>query len=135
MEGITPMNYRIILEPDLDRCIFFGTVEITLRADSPVSRVRLDMAELAIWSAGLRTEGGLVPCAFRVEPGEEALILLLPLFGNAQQAFWLTSASLVPVSVVTGTTAGCAISNSDSIFRTLLGRPVRNLVLFTYPAA
>ena len=78
MNMIKPINYRICLEPDLERFMFTGNTEILLEADRPVREVCLNAAELAIWTCKVRLGDALVDCPFSFDPAKEELRIHLP---------------------------------------------------------
>jgi tricorn protease interacting factor F2/3 len=78
MDKVTPINYRICLEPDLERFLFAGNTEILLQADQPVGEICLNAAELAIWTCRVKLEDTFVHCPFSFEPGKEELRIHLP---------------------------------------------------------
>ena len=75
---VTPIHYKIRLEPDLERFLFAGSTEIRLDAQQPVSEIRLDAAELAFWICKVSLEDRMVDCPFSVDPQEEELRIRLP---------------------------------------------------------
>ncbi len=74
---VTPLHYRIHLEPDLERLTFDGRVEIELRSDEPLEEIHLDMVDLAVGGCRQVTPGGEVACSFSVDPGRERLTVKL----------------------------------------------------------
>ena len=80
MQALNPLNYRIHLEPDLNRFKFDGQCEILLDAPQTVSEVTLNILDIAIWSCRLlkRDGDGFVACPFKVDPGKEEVRVTLP---------------------------------------------------------
>ena len=78
MQKLNPLNYRIHLEPDLDRFIFDGKCEILLDAPETVSEVALNILEIAIWSCRLEQGEGFVNCSFTVDTAKEEIRVILP---------------------------------------------------------
>ncbi len=78
MPELAAVHYAIRLVPDLVRFTFEGRVDITLRSPVPVTEIRLNAADLAVWSCSLQDQKRLHPCAFQVDPGAEELRILLP---------------------------------------------------------
>ena len=78
---ITPMEYRLTIEPDLDRFSFAGRMTLSATADEPTDTIILDCAELAIWQCRIKTEGSdkdLRDCPFTLDPTQANLTVLLP---------------------------------------------------------
>jgi tricorn protease interacting factor F2/3 len=78
MPDLTAIHYHIQLAPDLERFTFDGRIEITLRTAGPVTEVRLNAADLAVWGCAVRDQKRMLPCPFRVDPEAEELRILLP---------------------------------------------------------
>lgn len=79
MPDVHPINYRISLEPDLERFTFEGTVEIDLEATSPVREVSLNILRLALWGCKVKMNDTFQDCAFSVDSKKEELRITLPL--------------------------------------------------------
>jgi len=78
MTQLSPINYKIHLEPDLRRFTFSATTEILVHAPYPVAKITLNSLELAVRSCQAFVEGAFSECPFRVDPQKEALSLFLP---------------------------------------------------------
>jgi aminopeptidase N len=78
MPEITPLNYKIRLEPDLNNFIFTGTVEISLEVQNPVEELLLNVLDIAIWNCNVRQKDNLVACPFLVDTKKEELRIFLP---------------------------------------------------------
>jgi len=78
MGEVNPINYRIHLEPDLNRFIFSGNVEILLEAEKAIDALSLNILDLAIWRAKVRVAEDYVSCPFSVDPQKEALRISFP---------------------------------------------------------
>jgi tricorn protease interacting factor F2/3 len=78
VKSIKPINYKIHLEPDLEKFLFAGNTEILLEADHPVTEICLNVAELAIWTCRVKLEDTFVDCAFSFQPAKEDLRVHLP---------------------------------------------------------
>jgi len=78
MQPIVPVNYKIQLEPDLENFSFSGKCEFLFQASKPVAEVSLNILEIAIWSCRIWQSDHWVDCAFKIDPGNEALIIYLP---------------------------------------------------------
>ena len=55
---ITPMEYKLTIEPDLDRFTFAGRMILSANADEPTDTLILDCAELAIWQCRIEPSPG-----------------------------------------------------------------------------
>jgi tricorn protease interacting factor F2/3 len=78
MPAIEPIDYHIIITPDLERFQFQGTVTVRLSAPTAVKSVRLNVLELAIWDCRLRQKNDWTALAFSVDPEQESLTIALP---------------------------------------------------------
>ena len=78
MNSAIPINYRLKLEPELEKFRFFGKVEITMQSVSSISEIILNVLELAIWKCQVFAGDELKDCAFCVEPEKESLKIILP---------------------------------------------------------
>jgi aminopeptidase N len=78
MTHVTPIHYRIHLEPDLRRFRFDGSVEILIEVSTPLEEISLDALDLAIRRCQVGMEGDWADCSFCVDPGKEDLRVLLP---------------------------------------------------------
>ena len=68
MTQISPVNYKIHLEPDLKTFRFFGQVKITLVTDGKVDQACLNALDLAIGKCVLIRGGERISCSFSVNP-------------------------------------------------------------------
>ncbi|CAB1079837.1 hypothetical protein D1AOALGA4SA_7539 [Olavius algarvensis Delta 1 endosymbiont] len=78
MQPITPINYKIRLEPDLANFSFSGRCEFRFQAAEPVAEVSLNIVEIAVWSCRVRQSDKWVDCAFKVDPANEEILVYLP---------------------------------------------------------
>jgi aminopeptidase N len=78
MQPINPVNYRLHLTPDLFKFTFEGKCNVILEASEPVSEVVLNILEIAVWSCRVRKADEAVLCSFRVNPGNEEVLVFLP---------------------------------------------------------
>lgn len=78
MSGVSPISYKIHLEPNLDEFNFSGRVEIQARAEKPVDEIQLDMSELAVWGCKVGLKGDFQDCPFSVDVQKEELRISLP---------------------------------------------------------
>ena len=78
MQPIIPVNYRILLKPDLVKFNFEGRCEIIFEASEAVTELDLNILELAIWNGRVRQADAWVNCAFRVDPAKEEMRIFLP---------------------------------------------------------
>ena len=79
MQKLNPLNYRLHLEPDLDRFNFHGKCEILLNAAETVSEITLNILEIAIWQCQLEQGDDFVNCSFSVDPQTEEIRVILPM--------------------------------------------------------
>jgi tricorn protease interacting factor F2/3 len=78
MSRVTPKNYRIRIEPDLDRFMFSGRSEIEIHADEPIRDITLNALDLAVWNCRVKGGDQFSNCDFSVRPHEEEIKLILP---------------------------------------------------------
>ncbi len=78
MQPINPINYRIHIVPDLTGFEFGGRCELAIEAKKPVTEVKLDILELAIWTCRIRLDGNLRDCPFKIDPEKEKVVIFLP---------------------------------------------------------
>jgi aminopeptidase N len=77
-DSIRPVHYQLEIVPDIGQFRFSGRVTVDLAAEQPVSRVELNLLELAVWQCRLQQGGAWQSCDFSLEPGRELLTVLLP---------------------------------------------------------
>jgi aminopeptidase N len=78
---ITPLEYRLAIEPDLGRFTFAGRMTLSANADQPTETITLDCAELAVRQCFYQPHGAdinLVSCPFMLDPSNATLTLHLP---------------------------------------------------------
>jgi tricorn protease interacting factor F2/3 len=78
MQSITPVHYKIRLEPDLVNFSFSGRCELSLQAAEPVAEVSLNILEIAIWGCRAWQADQRTSCAFKVDPAAEEVLIYLP---------------------------------------------------------
>lgn len=78
MVDVHPINYKIQLEPDLNRFKFSGITEILIEAVKPVHEISLNILDLALWSCKVRVDEEFLDCTFLVDPKKEELRISLP---------------------------------------------------------
>ena len=78
MQELSPISYKINLEPDLVNFKFEGQCEILLKASEPAAEVRLNILEIAIWSCRVLLSDEFVDCPFRVDHTKEEVRIFLP---------------------------------------------------------
>ncbi len=78
MQPITPVNYKIHLEPDLVNFSFSGKCDFLFEANEPIAEVSLNILEIAIWSCRVWQPDQWVNCSFRVDPENEKVLIYLP---------------------------------------------------------
>ena len=77
-EEVLPRTYRLTLEPDLDRAIFDGEVEIDVDVISAVETIVLNAVELEIRSASVSSEGSTYECTVELDATTERVTLTPP---------------------------------------------------------
>ena len=87
--SITPMEYKLTIEPDLGRFSFAGRMTLSANAVQLTDTLTLDCAELAIWRCRIQPNGSdknLMDCPFTVDPAKSNLTIHLsePLSGPFQ---------------------------------------------------
>lgn len=78
---ITPIQYRLTIEPDLHRFTFAGRMALFASAGEPTDTITLDSAELAIWHCRINPDGSdenPAGCPFTLDPAAETLTIHLP---------------------------------------------------------
>ena len=78
MQPITPINYKIRLEPDLENFSFSGKCVFLLHATEPVAEVSLNILEIAIWNCRVWQSDQWVDCVFKIDPENEEVLIYLP---------------------------------------------------------
>jgi len=78
MQPINAINYRIYLKPDLVKFNFEGKCDFIFEAPEPVSEVTLNIVQIAIWGCRVWQADEPVNCSFRVDRGNEAVLIFLP---------------------------------------------------------
>jgi len=78
MSNVTPLAYKLHLEPDLAAFRFNGQTDIELEALSACDEIVLNSVDLAVWECRLARDDQLVACQFSVDPGKEELRIHLP---------------------------------------------------------
>lgn len=75
-DQVTPLEYALTIEPDLEHFTFAGQVTLAAKADEPIDAIVLDCAELAIWQCRLQADGtdaDFTDCAFTLDPTQQRL--------------------------------------------------------------
>lgn len=78
MQECEPINYKIRVEPDMVNFRFFGNIELLLEIPVPTEEVVLNILDIAVWGCRIKSETGLKPCTFMVDPAKEELHIRLP---------------------------------------------------------
>jgi len=78
MEPLNPVCYHIRLEPDLERFVFTGSVEIEFGGEDPSPRITLDSLNLSISRCSLKRPEGFKICRFSLDPDSETLTVDFP---------------------------------------------------------
>ena len=77
-QPVTPIAYRLTIEPDLDRFDFSGRVTLSANAQATLDTITLDCAELAVEKCQLAVngpDGKNVSCPFTLYPEKENLTI------------------------------------------------------------
>jgi aminopeptidase N len=78
MRPITPINYRLYIEPDLVNFKFTGKCEFLFDAPEAVVEVALNILDITIRRCRLRQSDGCADCAFKENFENEELVVFLP---------------------------------------------------------
>jgi len=78
MNDLQPLNYKIHLEPDLQRFQFSGTTEIVIDAPEKVDEIPLNALDLAVWGCQVKVDGTFRDSPFSVDAKKEELRVYLP---------------------------------------------------------
>ena len=69
---VSPVNYRLEFDPDLERAEFSGSEVLTAEAPRKTSSLWLHCAELEVTECSAR-QGAEIPCRFRLDPASEKM--------------------------------------------------------------
>jgi len=78
MKEIYPLNYRILLEPDLADFTFAGTVEILFEAPQPIEEIVLDLLEIDMSRCRIAQNHDFAEGSFKLDPDKEEVRIGLP---------------------------------------------------------
>ena len=78
MQKLTPVNYKIRIEPDLVNFTFAGTTQILLNAIHSVKEIPMNLLDIAIWNCKVLEKNTFVACPFFVDTQQEELRIFLP---------------------------------------------------------
>lgn len=78
VKDTVPVRYKIHLEPDLDRFLFYGRTETVVILEKTVTEISLNALELAVWECRLKKEREEIKCPFSMDPENELLNIKLP---------------------------------------------------------
>ncbi len=78
MKEINPINYKIHLEPDLEKFRFAGNTQILIQTYKQIHDISLNILDMAVWSCKAGKDGAFEDCAFYVNPYREELRITLP---------------------------------------------------------
>jgi len=78
MNAIKPENYALLIRPDLSDFSFSAEVTIRLTASEPVSNLKLNAAELAVWNCRVLIDGQFEECPFLLYPSREIIRIDFP---------------------------------------------------------
>ena len=75
--NVTPINYRLTLEPDLKKFIFSGEESITIRCKRPTNLITLHCAELDIIKCSVESGTSIIKSSVMLRPKDEELHIKL----------------------------------------------------------
>ena len=75
---LIPINYKLSLEPDLEKFSFNGFLKLILEAGEKIESVCLNILELDIHYCQIDIDDKLQDCAFEVDTDSESLTIKLP---------------------------------------------------------
>jgi aminopeptidase N len=78
MTDVSPINYKIHIEPDLNDFRFSGSTEISLKALKPVTEVSPNILDLEIRNCKVLAGDGFLDCTFHTYPEKEGMTISLP---------------------------------------------------------
>jgi len=78
MMNVTPVNYKILLSPDMGKFIFDGYLELILVSEEKVNEIELNVLELDILSCSLSDHKNSTDCSFSMDTETEILHIKLP---------------------------------------------------------
>jgi len=78
MMNLTPLNYKLSLEPDLEKYVFSGFLELNLESAEKTVSVCLNALELDIHVCRVEVDNNVQDCAFDIDPDSEFLAIKLP---------------------------------------------------------
>jgi aminopeptidase N len=78
MPEFVPVHYKLVIEPDLERFRFSGTVELACESSRPADTLVLDALELAVRRCTVRGDRQTAVCDHEIEPQKEELRIRLP---------------------------------------------------------
>ncbi len=78
MQPITPINYRLHIEPDLANFRFTGKCEFLFDAPKAVAEVALNILDITIRRCRLRQSDNCAECTFKENSENEELVVFLP---------------------------------------------------------
>ncbi len=76
--SLIPLNYKLRLEPDLEKFSFNGFLELTLESAEKVESVNVNILELDIHSCSLSNDDNIQNCVFDMDVDSEILAIKLP---------------------------------------------------------
>jgi len=75
---MNPLHYNLHLEPDLERFVFQGRVEIEVLSESPTEQIVLNAADLELSDCRVSKDGQDIACSFSLDPEREEVTIRLP---------------------------------------------------------
>ena len=78
MNQISPVNYKIWIEPDLENFKFNAATEILFTTLDVVKEISLNILEIAVWTCKAKVDENFENCPFLVNNSKEELRIFLP---------------------------------------------------------
>ena len=78
MAQIIPVNYHLVIEPNLEDFVFSGNADIRLEASEPAVQVELNALQLDIRRCLLVNADRRTPCGYETDTDRETLRITLP---------------------------------------------------------
>ena len=75
MKAVTPINYNLEFEPDLDKFTFAGKAKILLELNGPANKIILNCADLEIKSCLITENKKTIKPTFKLNPDDEKLTI------------------------------------------------------------
>ncbi len=76
--NLIPLNYKLSLEPDMEKFSFNGNLELTLESDEKTDVISLNALELDIHNCSLCNDDTIRDCVFDMDADSEIVAIKLP---------------------------------------------------------